>query len=661
MKSHRKISLLYVDDEPDLLDIGKRFLERSGEFIVTTFSSAKDAIKSSKIFTYDAIISDYEMPEMDGISFLKLIRQQSGSIPFILFTGRGREEVVIEAINNGANYYLQKGGDLVSLFAELSHKIHQSVKILESEIQIKESQKTLSDILNFLPDPIIAIDTEGKVIAWNLANENLLGISAENILGTDNFSYAIPPYGCRRPLLLDLINETDEKISQYYTNIRRRGDVICAEAKDIQIQGKKISALITACPLYNTSGERKGAIELIHDISDLKAIEHELRMSEERYRSIVNDQNDNIFRFSVDGTITFVNESCRRFLSDHLHIQDIIGKNIQALFGMLPGIAYPLESLNPQNPVKEIEYQISGHNGEQFCHHISIRAIFDNYGSCTEYMAVGRDITQRKRVEEAVVESENRLRAFIEGCQESVVIIDEDGRIIEWNEKAEYLTGITKNDAIGAFVWDISVQITSQNENGKNRKEHIEHIFRSSLHTGIPPHDIPIIIDIARPDGIRSTIRQISFTMKTRKGYRIGSISQDITQYKKLEEELYRAQERFLQLADHSSDVIALFDKQLNPTYISPSVKAILGYEPEELIGKTEDFASQTIFSSAQNTFLQTIQTLINGETIERTNLELLDKNGTPISVDLYAVPFMKENHFSGAQIIIRHNPCKIS
>lgn len=93
-----EINILYVDDEPDLLMIAKLFLERSGTFRVDTLTSAKKALDSSLLHTYDAIISDFQMPEMDGIEFLKEVRKQYGDIPFILFTGRGREEVVIEAV-----------------------------------------------------------------------------------------------------------------------------------------------------------------------------------------------------------------------------------------------------------------------------------------------------------------------------------------------------------------------------------------------------------------------------------------------------------------------------------------------------------------------------------------------------------------------------------
>ncbi len=104
------IPLLIVDDEPLILDIAKTYLEKTGDFTVDTPASAREALDKMQTATYDAIISDYEMPEMDGIEFLKTVRGSGSEIPFIIFTGKGREELVIEAINSGVDFHLQKGG-----------------------------------------------------------------------------------------------------------------------------------------------------------------------------------------------------------------------------------------------------------------------------------------------------------------------------------------------------------------------------------------------------------------------------------------------------------------------------------------------------------------------------------------------------------------------
>ncbi|MEI7649620.1 MAG: response regulator, partial [Methanomicrobiales archaeon] len=135
-----KIRVLYVDDEPTLLEIGKIYLERDGTFYVDTLTSAGEALTRLNTERYDAIVSDYQMPEMDGITFLKRLKGSGNTTPFIIFTGRGREEVVIEALNSGADFYLQKGGEPKSQFAELSNKIRYAVTRTHAEDALAESE-----------------------------------------------------------------------------------------------------------------------------------------------------------------------------------------------------------------------------------------------------------------------------------------------------------------------------------------------------------------------------------------------------------------------------------------------------------------------------------------------------------------------------------------
>ena len=130
-------SILYVDDEPDLLDLGKIFLEQNGTFDVTTAGSGLSALDLLKRRQFDAVVPDFMMPGMSGIQLLQNIRKSS-DIPFILFTGKGREEVVIDAINNGADFYLQKGGDPQAQFAELGHKINQAVNRRRAERALRK-------------------------------------------------------------------------------------------------------------------------------------------------------------------------------------------------------------------------------------------------------------------------------------------------------------------------------------------------------------------------------------------------------------------------------------------------------------------------------------------------------------------------------------------
>ncbi len=166
------ITLLLVDDEPTLLDVGKLWLERSTEITVVTSGSAEQSLNLMKTVAFDAIVSDYQMPGLDGIAFLQIIRKKSRTLPFILFTGKGREDVVIEALNSGADYYLQKGGDPKSQYAELAHKVKRAVSQRRAESALKRKHAVLRAILSASPYGIGYV--RNRTFQW--VNDSLAGM-----------------------------------------------------------------------------------------------------------------------------------------------------------------------------------------------------------------------------------------------------------------------------------------------------------------------------------------------------------------------------------------------------------------------------------------------------------------------------------------------------
>jgi PAS domain S-box-containing protein len=270
------ISILYVDDEPGLLEIGKLFLERSGQFSVDTSISAPAALAMLDAQKYDAIISDYQMPDMDGIRFLKKVRASGNTIPFIILTGRGREEIVIQALNEGATFYIQKGGKLVSQFTEISHQIRHAVQQRWAEESIRDFERREADIINFLPDATFVIDPSGHIIAWNHAMEEMTGIPAAEMLGKGEYEYALPFYGKRQPTLIDRVFEPDEVIAEKYAHLSHRNGTLIADIV-LPLPDKTLATLmIRASPLYNQQGEVAGAIESIRDITERRKAEESL-------------------------------------------------------------------------------------------------------------------------------------------------------------------------------------------------------------------------------------------------------------------------------------------------------------------------------------------------------------------------------------------------
>jgi PAS domain S-box-containing protein len=288
-------TVLYVDDEENLLEVGKLFLEKAGQFSVDTITSAPAALSLMEKKNYDAIISDYQMPEMDGIEFLKRVRNSNNPIPFILFTGRGREEVVIQALNEGADFYLQKGGDPVPQFAELAHKVRLAVGQRMAESSIRDHERREQDIINFLPDATFAIDMNGTVIAWNRAIEEMTGVPANRMLGKSNYEYALPFYGERRPILINLLFVPDDEIRNRYSDIIHDGTMLTAETSLPRPRGEQRTLWAKATPLYDQGGNVVGAIEAIRDITGRKAAETELRKAHDELEERVNQRTADLY------------------------------------------------------------------------------------------------------------------------------------------------------------------------------------------------------------------------------------------------------------------------------------------------------------------------------------------------------------------------------
>ncbi|MFA5348714.1 MAG: PAS domain S-box protein, partial [Methanoregula sp.] len=442
--------ILYVDDEPSLLEIAKLFLEQTNDFSVDVDTSALNALRSIVTQPYDAIISDYQMPEMDGIAFLKTVRSRHGDIPFILFTGRGREEVVIEAINYGADFYLQKGGDPTAQFAELAHKIRQAIARGQAEFSLIESEKRLTDIINFLPDATFAIDRSGNVIAWNRAIEEMTGVAATDILGKGGYEYAIPFYGTRRKILIDLIFEPDDVIARNYAHIIHDKGILIADTPLPRPQGKDVTLMGKASPLYDRQGGIVGAIESIRDITELKKAEESLRESEGRFSAFMDHLPVTAFIKDEQSTNLFVN----RRMEEIFGAREWIGKSVREQF---PDEAAEKMIEDDRKTIRDgyrktIE-KLQTKNGDlKIFETYKFRIDRENKPPLIGGFAV--DITEQKESEMALNESEEKYRLVVENSHDAIYIHREN-RLLFVNSRASDLTGYTKDELLKMNLWDL--------------------------------------------------------------------------------------------------------------------------------------------------------------------------------------------------------------
>lgn len=260
------ISILYVDDEPELLGLCKIFLEQDGEFTVTPIASVQEGLDSLSTSSFDAIISDYQMPDIDGLEFLKRVRSHDEDIPFILFTGRGREEVVIEAINNGVDFYLQKGGDPRAQFAELGHKVKKAVNSRYAIHALRTENEKNRGLMDHANDAIFIADARsGMLIDANRKAQELIGRTLEEIK-TMHQTDLHPPD--KKDLFPDVFLQHAREGTPLQTEIIADRD------------GRQIPVIASATIM--DLGGRRCFMEIFHDISDIKMAQDALQLANKK-------------------------------------------------------------------------------------------------------------------------------------------------------------------------------------------------------------------------------------------------------------------------------------------------------------------------------------------------------------------------------------------
>lgn len=263
------LSVLLIDDEPALLEMITIMSERSREMAVETAQSAKEGLKILQGKSFDVIIVDYDMPEITGIEFLKILRSKGDSTPIIIFTAVGREHAAIEALNNGANFFLKKGEDPRMQFREMVAMVKRAVEQNSLGRSLGTTQRIILDMINFSSDPGFAIDRDGKVVAWNDSMEQLTDVPASVMIGKGEYTYAEPFFGVRKKILVDLVFEPDSEIkrNKYMLISRVSKGPIIAVARGKKIDGTKWTMWSKAMPVYDNQGNFIAVVGTVRDVT----------------------------------------------------------------------------------------------------------------------------------------------------------------------------------------------------------------------------------------------------------------------------------------------------------------------------------------------------------------------------------------------------------
>ncbi|NLD65195.1 MAG: PAS domain S-box protein [Crenarchaeota archaeon] len=174
-QTHSIVRVLLVDDDVSVLDISKEILFDMGKFDIDCASSVDEAFLKIKDKKYSVIVSDYEMPQKNGLTFLKELKEQKIKIPFILFTGKGREEVIINALNLGVDYYINKQGSPESVYGELVYGINLLAERKKVEVELEQKRQILEHVTANVNVGLSLIDKNYNIVWTNRVMENIVG------------------------------------------------------------------------------------------------------------------------------------------------------------------------------------------------------------------------------------------------------------------------------------------------------------------------------------------------------------------------------------------------------------------------------------------------------------------------------------------------------
>jgi PAS domain S-box-containing protein len=442
--------ILILEDDATHRDlIFRAFREDPGHFRISVAGTLREARVSIERDPPDLIVADWVLPDGKGIEILP---RNDGvvTIPLIIMTSHGDEQLAVEIMKSGAIDYVVKSA---TVFKELPHIVRRGLRDWENirqrelaETEKRDTEKRLADIIGVLPDAVLAVDNEGRVIAWNRAMEAMTGIPAASMLGKGDYEYGLSLYGKRRPILVDLVLHADAHIEKEYLSVQHQGEKLISESFIPAVYGGRGAYVwATASPLYDTAGNRAGAIETIRDITDRKQNEKLLEEREATLETLLNAPGDTIALLDRQGTLLGINEEGAKRL----------GGTVESLTGRIVHDLLPREVAASRKAYLDGVFEtgkparFDDTRSGMYLHN-EIFPIFNAEHTAVERIAVfARDVTDQKIAEQALLESEERFRQALDNLPDVVVIYDTDMKIRFINTASLRITGRPRSDFIG--------------------------------------------------------------------------------------------------------------------------------------------------------------------------------------------------------------------
>jgi PAS domain S-box-containing protein len=597
------MDILFVDDETPLFEVAKLFLERDGDFNVDVVESAVLALEVLKSKEYDAIVSECMMPEMDGIEFLKSLRQSGDRTPFIFFTAKGGEERAIEALNSGADYYLGKGGDPRSQFAELASIIRKCVDRMRADTTLREGGEKYRELFDSMKSGVAVYEARdgGECFVFkdiNRAVERIECIDKHQVMGR-SVSDVFPD--AKRFGLFDVLQRVwrtgipehlptsyckDGRMAGWRENYVYKmpsGEVV-AMYEDVT---DKVTTEKTKEAIFNISESTSSATDIQDLYKRLHSILEDLMPIRNVFIALYDPSADTIsFPYFVDehdpppaprragrGATEYVLRTGRPLLAFNQDFQELSEKGEIEIIGSIPvcwiGVPLQIEGrtiglLAVQSYDENIRYS---------------EREMDILSFVTDQIAI---TIERKNSERALRKSEEKYRNFVEKANDGIAII-QDELIKYMNPKLVDMIGHSVEDTIGRrftdLIWPEDVSKLLDYHRKRLRGEKVPTVYEASMRSK----------DDRR---VRVEFNVSVMEYEGRPAYFV--IVRDLTDRIEAQEALRLSEQKYRTIFETTGTAMVMIEKDRTISLVNEEVLDLTGYSKEEIEGrmKVEDFVA---------------------------------------------------------------------
>lgn len=398
------------------------------------------------------------------------------------------------------------------------------------------------NIIDSLPDPTFVINLKGEVVAWNREMEKLTGKPALEMLGKGNYEYAIPFYGFRRPMLIDLVLKPEPEWQGKYLTIHREGDLITGTTGVQFVKDHGMFLMGKASLLRDNEGNVIGAIESIRDITEQKLAEELLRDSEERFRFLAENTGDVLYRLRYESmTYDYLSPAIEKLTG--YSPEEINRKGFAGLIRRIE-VEGDENDMSPEELAKrrvskrvgeyKADYLIESKAGEMRWLRDHSFPWRDDSGELIGSVGILSDVSERRRTEDALKESERKFRVLAEHAPIGISLTGKDGSIEYINPMFSEITGYRPSELNHIWEWVNKACLYPYS------RETINSLWGWNMQaTEAAGEDREATVRIRAKDGSEKEVYIKSVFMKDG---RTLATYQDVTEQRKLESRLRRAQ-----------------------------------------------------------------------------------------------------------------------